>query len=72
MDYKTTLNLPQTSFPMKANLANREPTTLKRWQDIGLYQKFVINLQVDRSLSYTMGRRMQTAPFILAMRLIKY
>tara|TARA_R110002074_G_scaffold170005_4_gene332092 strand:- start:119172 stop:121985 length:2814 start_codon:yes stop_codon:yes gene_type:complete len=39
MDYKTTLNLPQTSFPMKANLANREPTTLKRWQDIGLYQK---------------------------------
>jgi isoleucyl-tRNA synthetase len=39
MDYKTTLNLPQTSFPMKANLANREPATLKRWQDIGLYQK---------------------------------
>ncbi|MDX2426994.1 MAG: isoleucine--tRNA ligase [Cycloclasticus sp.] len=39
MDYKTTLNLPQTSFPMKANLANREPATLKRWQEIGLYQK---------------------------------
>ena len=39
MDYKTTLNLPKTSFPMKANLANREPATLKRWQDMGLYQK---------------------------------
>ncbi|ORU91515.1 MAG: isoleucine--tRNA ligase [Cycloclasticus sp. symbiont of Bathymodiolus heckerae] len=39
MDYKTTLNLPQTSFPMKGNLANREPVALKRWQDIGLYQK---------------------------------
>ena len=39
MDYKTTLNLPKTSFPMKANLANREPNALKRWQDIGLYQK---------------------------------
>ena len=39
MDYKTTLNLPKTSFPMKANLANREPNALKRWQEIGLYQK---------------------------------
>ncbi|MEW4981927.1 MAG: isoleucine--tRNA ligase [Cycloclasticus sp.] len=39
MDYKTTLNLPKTSFPMKANLANREPAVLKRWQEMGLYQK---------------------------------
>jgi len=29
-DYKNTLNLPQTDFPMKANLAVREPETLKR------------------------------------------
>ena len=39
MDYKTTLNLPKTSFPMKANLANREPKALKRWQEMDLYQK---------------------------------
>lgn len=39
MDYKTTLNLPQTAFPMKANLANREPEMLKHWQDIDLYQQ---------------------------------
>lgn len=39
MDYKKTLNLPQTSFPMKGNLANREPVALKRWKEIGLYQK---------------------------------
>ena len=38
-DYKATLNLPQTDFPMKASLANREPETLKRWQQTGLYQK---------------------------------
>ncbi len=38
-DYKPTLNLPQTSFPMKANLAQREPEILKRWQDLGLYQQ---------------------------------
>jgi len=36
-DYKHTLNLPKTGFPMKANLANREPETLKRWQEMDLY-----------------------------------
>jgi len=38
-NYKDTLNLPQTKFPMKANLANREPETLKYWGDIDLYAK---------------------------------
>ncbi|MCU0734966.1 MAG: isoleucine--tRNA ligase, partial [Methylotetracoccus sp.] len=37
MDYKSTLNLPQTGFPMKANLANREPEQLAYWQSIDLY-----------------------------------
>lgn len=39
MDYKKTLNLPKTTFPMKANLAQREPERLKQWQEAGLYQK---------------------------------
>ncbi|WP_341326533.1 isoleucine--tRNA ligase [Methylotuvimicrobium sp. KM2] len=39
MDYKTTLNLPKTDFPMKANLAQREPERLAAWNDIDLYQK---------------------------------
>ena len=38
-DYKKTLNLPQTDFPMKANLAQREPEILKKWETINLYQK---------------------------------
>ncbi len=38
-DYKSTLNLPQTQFAMKANLAQREPQTLKRWQEENLYQQ---------------------------------
>jgi len=38
-DYKNTLNLPQTGFPMKANLAAREPETLKAWQTMGLYRR---------------------------------
>ncbi len=33
-DYKKSLNLPQTAFPMKANLAQREPKMLKHWEDI--------------------------------------
>ncbi len=38
-DYKQTLNLPKTAFPMKANLAQREPGILKRWQQEQIYQK---------------------------------
>jgi isoleucyl-tRNA synthetase len=39
MDYKNTLNLPQTDFPMKANLAQREPEMLKKWEEIDIYKK---------------------------------
>lgn len=37
--YKDTLNLPKTSFPMKANLADREPKRIKEWDQIDLYNK---------------------------------
>ena len=39
MDYKNTLNLPKTDFPMKANLAVREPEMLKKWEDINIYNE---------------------------------
>ena len=39
MDYKNTLNLPQTDFPMRANLAVREPEILKKWEQTGLYER---------------------------------
>lgn len=38
-EYKDTLNLPDTSFPMKANLAAREPLMLATWQSLGIYEK---------------------------------
>ncbi|NLD14328.1 MAG: class I tRNA ligase family protein, partial [Gammaproteobacteria bacterium] len=38
-DYKTTLNLPETEFPMRGGLPNREPQTLAYWDSISLYQK---------------------------------
>ena len=37
MDYKKTLNLPKTQFPMKANLAQREPEQLQAWEENALY-----------------------------------
>ncbi|MGR3571856.1 isoleucine--tRNA ligase [Brevirhabdus sp.] len=52
VDYKTTLNLPQTDFPMRAGLPKREPGWLERWARIGVY---------DRLRERARGR----APFVL-------
>lgn len=38
-DYKHTLNLPETEFPMRGNLAQREPAMIKQWQEKKLYQQ---------------------------------
>jgi isoleucyl-tRNA synthetase len=38
-NYKNTLNLPRTEFPMKANLAGREPEMLRVWEETRLYQQ---------------------------------
>jgi len=38
-DYKNTLNLPKTSFPMRANLAKKEPEFLRFWDSMNLYEK---------------------------------
>lgn len=38
-DYKQTLNLPDTAFAMRANLAQREPQMLANWTEKNLYQK---------------------------------
>lgn len=38
-DYKNTLNLPETAFPMKASLAQREPLMIAEWSKMGIYEK---------------------------------
>jgi len=38
-DYRSTLNLPDTPFPMRGDLPKREPQWVKQWEDQGLYQK---------------------------------
>ncbi|PTM59204.1 isoleucyl-tRNA synthetase [Desmospora activa DSM 45169] len=39
MDYKKTLNLPQTDFPMRGNLPNREPEMQKWWEEVQIYEQ---------------------------------
>ena len=39
IDYKNTLNLPKTDFPMRAGLPKREPLWLARWEKIGVYER---------------------------------
>jgi len=39
MNYKETLNLPKTDFPMKANLTTREPEIMAQWESNGLYEQ---------------------------------
>ncbi|MDF2524635.1 MAG: isoleucyl-tRNA synthetase, partial [Clostridiales bacterium] len=39
VDYSKTLNLPQTDFPMRANLPQREPEFLKKWEEMDIYHK---------------------------------
>ena len=39
MDYKDTIHLPKTDFPMKANLAQREPEIQRAWEAAGIYQQ---------------------------------
>ena len=38
-ELKSTLNLPKTDFPMKANLPQNEPKTLARWEEMGIYER---------------------------------
>ena len=38
-DYKDTLNLPKTNFPMRAGLPKREPEWLEKWENMGIYNR---------------------------------
>jgi Isoleucyl-tRNA synthetase len=62
MDYKDTINLPKTDFPMKANLSEKEPEILKRWE--GLYEKLRAQRKGNNFLYCTMGHLTPTATSI--------
>ncbi len=52
-NYKSTLNLPNTTFPMKGNLAQREPEILKQWQESDIYN-LIRTECADREKKYTL------------------
>lgn len=39
MDYKETLLMPETDFPMRGNLPKREPEMQKKWEEMNIYEK---------------------------------
>ena len=67
-DYSKTLYLPQTEFPMRAGLPQREPEILKHWNEIGLYEK-LRRASAGRASSCCMtARPMPTATSISGTR----
>lgn len=67
-EYKDTLNLPNTSFPMKANLATREPEVLADWQAKKFMKKFVMLVPEVSTLFCTTALLMQMAICTAGMR----
>lgn len=65
MNYKDTLNLPHTDFPMKANLAKREPDILKKWDDLKLYQAMLNKRQGQKSFILADGPPYANGPIHL-------
>lgn len=47
--YKTSLNLPQTEFPMRGDLVQREPERLKKWEKSGLYRKIMAKRKAENA-----------------------
>lgn len=72
MDYKDTLLMPKTDFPMRGNLPQREPQMQAKWDEMDIYRK-VQERTKDRPLFVLHDdRRMRTATFIWDMPLIKF
>ena len=43
-DYRSTLNLPDTPFPMRGDLPKREPGWIKEWDEQGIYKKLLVTV----------------------------
>ena len=61
LDLKSTINLPKTDFPMKANLPQNEPKLLARWEEMRIYDRIrEARAGAPDVTSCTMGRRTPT------------
>lgn len=71
-DYKSTLNLPETGFPMRGDLAKREPGMLARWTDDDLYGIIVRPKKAKKPSFCMMALHMRMAAFILVTQLTRF
>ena len=55
LDLKSTINLPKTNFPMKANLPQNEPKALARWEQMGIYERIRRARPGRSATSFTMA-----------------
>ena len=53
-EYKTTLNLPKTDFPMRAGLPKREPEWLERWAEMGIYDRLRAKAETSERKPFTL------------------
>ena len=68
-DYRDTVFLPQTGFPMRGDLPKKEPQILARWEAMDLWSKLrAASQRSAESSSCTTGRPMRTATSISAPR----
>ena len=67
-NYKDTLNLPKTDFPMKADLATREPEMLKMWEETGSTSRSKRRARAPNCSSCTTARPLRTATSTWARR----
>lgn len=71
-DYKSTLNLPETGFPMRGDLAKREPAMLQRWTTDNLYGAIRAAKKAKKHLSCMMALRTPMATFISVTQLTRF
>ncbi len=53
-EYKSTLSLPKTDFPMRAGLPKREPAWLERWEEMGIYDRLREKAKVETREPFTL------------------
>ena len=62
MEYKKTLNMTKSGFPMRAGLPKREPEMLKHWEELDLYHELLKKNEGKPASPCTMALPSPTAP----------
>ena len=68
VDYRATLNLPDTSFPMRGDLPKREPGWVKQWEEHGLYKR--LSARRQKRLGLPSAPPKPPLPMVQPVRLI--